>query len=318
MLQLGETMKVIDGVTVFSDHADPNRFWYLPAPVVLADKPDGSKAFTFIKYTDKAKTGGARGGGFLMFETMLTLDKGTERSILSALRSEADDPTLEMVPFDEGSVECVALNLQGGGGTTAAAATPGGFNAVEEILGTSVPSLFGENRALFSLTLSQEGSTILEQALAKQAAPIGVIYKLKFTALRPSLHVRIKADLERVYDELSAGLSANVAWFGASIEAAFQKLVQEGVIDIKVLTFSTDTDLKDKEKWALDFFKDNLLSTWFSPSLSPQSVPAAGTIAPTLPTRPGGGTTPAGGPTPPGGPRLPVSGPGSTPGQPGG
>ena len=216
MLQLGETMKVIDGVTVFSDHADPNRFWYLPAPVVLADKPDGSKAFTFIKYTDKAKTGGARGGGFLMFETMLTLDKGTERSILSALRSEADDPRLEMVPFDEGSVECVALNLQGGGGTTAAAATPGGFNAVEEILGTAVPSLFGENRALFSLTLSQEGSTILEQALGKQAAPIGVIYKLKFTALRPSLHVRIKADLERVYDELSAGLSANVAWFGAT------------------------------------------------------------------------------------------------------
>ena len=340
MLQLGATMRVVEGVTVFSDHADPDLFWYLPAPVDLADKPDGSKAFSFIKYKDGARSGGARGGGFLMFETSLKVDETTQRAIRAALRSQSRDPQLQMVPFDEGTVECVALNLQGGGGTSAAPAPPGTFNAVEDILGTSVPSLFGDNRALFSLTLSQEGATILEQALAQQAAPIGVIYKLKFTALRPSLHVRITADLKRVYDEFSAGLSASIKWVSVSLEAAFQKLQQDGVIQIKVLSFTDDADVKEQEKWALNFFRDNLLADWFQPSLSPRDIPAAGSLAPSLPAgsssggvpvptgssqgggSQAGGSTRSGGPLSSGGSGLPgvPGGPGGlgVPGGPGG
>ena len=73
-------------------------------------------------------------------------------------------PRLAVVPFDEGTVQCVALNLQGAGGTVA---TPpaGAFNAVETILGAVMPSLHGDNSASFSLVLSQEGATILRAGL---------------------------------------------------------------------------------------------------------------------------------------------------------
>ena len=46
--------------------------------------------------------------------------------------------------------------------------------------------------------------------------------------------------------------------------------------------FSTDVDRSDKEKWALDFFKEKLLTDWFTPTLSPgvvqgqPAVPGAG------------------------------------------
>ena len=51
MLEIGSKTITIDGVIVFSDHADPDQFWYLPGPVQLARRqPDNRAAFTFIKY----------------------------------------------------------------------------------------------------------------------------------------------------------------------------------------------------------------------------------------------------------------------------
>ncbi len=271
MLLLGSKTMTIDGITVFFDHADPAQFWYLPAPVRLARRAEDHRAaFTFIKYKPAAVAGGAKGGGFVTFEVNLKLDTEQERRILSKLTSVSRGrPKLAVVPFDEGTVQCIALNIQGAGGTAATSAAAGTFNAVEKILGASVPSLHGDNSAAFSLTLSQEGATILEEAFEKGTTPIGVIYDLKFTGMRPALDVKITADFKRVYDHFSAGLNAQVYFVQAGIDAGFEKLVQDGVIKIEVFNFTGDADLKEKEKWVLDFFKDNLLSEWFKPTLTP-------------------------------------------------
>src|SRR5688500_13457980 len=120
----------VDGITVFPDHADPNQFWYLPAPVSLMRRgADSAAAFTLILYKPAAVTAGAKGGGFLMFEVGLRVEKRTEDKILSKLSSMAKKPRLSAVPFEEGTVQCIALNVQGSGGTDAAAAPPGSFNA---------------------------------------------------------------------------------------------------------------------------------------------------------------------------------------------
>lgn len=271
MLLLGSKTMTIEGITVFFDHADPSQFWYLPGPVRLARRTaDRRAAFTFIKYKPAAVASGAKGGGFVMFEVNLKLDQELERRILSKLSSVSKGrPRLAVVPFDEGTVQCIAMNIQGAGGTAATAAAAGSFNAVEKILGASVPSLHGENSAAFSLTLSQEGAIILEEAFEKGTTPIGVIYNLVFTGMRPALEVKITADYKRVYDHFSASLNAQMYFFQVGIEAGFEKLVQDGVIKIEVFNFTGDADLKEKEKWALDFFKDNLLREWFQSTLTP-------------------------------------------------
>lgn len=289
----------VDGVTVFPDHADPNQFWYLPGPVSLARRPGGQPAFTFIKYKPAAVAGGAKGGGFVMFGTSLRVNARTESRILSQLGALAPGtPKLALAQFDSGNVRCVALNLQGEGGTTASPAPAGAFNAVETILGATIPSMQGDQDAIFSLALSQEGATILEQAYKQGTAPIGVIYDLKFTGLRPELNVEIKADFSRIYKSFSASLTGQYYFFKASVEAALEKLVQDGAITIKVINASGATDRDQKEKWALDFFKDQLLSDWFQPTLTPgdiQGRPAEGGGLPTpsLPGTPSTPTTPA-------------------------
>ena len=280
MLLLGSsTTMTIEGITVFPDHADPNQFWYLPGPVSLARRRKDSKAdLTFIKYKPSAVGGGVKGGGFVTFTVNLRLDDDLERRILSKLSSVSKGrPKLAAVPFDEGSVKCIALNLEGSGGTTAAAAKEGTFNAVEQILGASTPSLHGDNTAAFSLTLSQEGATILEKAFEEGTTPVGVIYELKYTGIRPALDVKITADFKRIYNHFSAGLNAQVYFVSLGIDAGFEKLVQEGAIKIEVTNFTGEDDLKEKENWAKDFFKEKLLSEWFQPTLTPGKL--AGGIA---------------------------------------
>lgn len=281
MLLLGSKSITVDGIQVFPDHADPNQFWYLPGPVALARRlPDRRAAFTFIKYKPAAVSGGAKGGGFAMFETALRLDPAIERRILGKLSAIArGTPRLAAVPFDEGTVRCVALNLEGSGGTTAEPAGPGSFAAVEKVLGATSPSLAGDNNAAFSLTLSQEGAIILEKAFEQGTTPVGVIYELKYSGMRPALNVKITAHLERVYEQFSADLEAQVYFMSAGIEAGFEKLVQDGAIKIEVTDFTGEDDEKEKEKWALDFFKEKLLSEWFTPTLTPGQVAGGGADA---------------------------------------
>lgn len=280
---------VIDGLTVFPDHADENQFWVLPGPVQLGRRrSDGRASFTFIKFKPAAVQAGVKGGGFLMFEVGMPLDDRAQRRILSRLRSLAPDPRLSLVQFDKGTVRCISLDLEGPGGTSSTT-PPGAFRATEQILGATTPSLQGDNTAAFSLTLSQEGAIILEQAFHKGTTPVGVLYDLTFTGMRPALDVEITADLERVYRQFSVDLSGQVYWFKASIEAGFEKLVQDQAIQIKVLNATTDGDREQKEKWALDFFKDHLLTQWFTPTLTPGTL--AGSTTP-RPNTPGGTTQP--------------------------
>lgn len=292
MLEIGSKTLTVDGITVYADHADPNQFWYLPGPVAMGRRrQDDKAALTFIKFKPAAVGDGSRGGGFLMFESTLELPRDLENRIRSRLSGIAPGiPRLSAAPFDEGTVECIALDLQGAGGT-ANQAPEGAFRAVEQILGASVPALDAANRAAFSLTLSQEGATILDKALRQGTEPVGVIYNLKYNALQPALDVKITADFKRIHDEFSASLSGSYYFMELGIDIALEKLKQSGAIKIEVIDFTGESDRADKENWALDFFKDTLLDDWFKPTLVPspaqQAMAAAGAAGAGSP----GGTT---------------------------
>jgi len=269
MLVLGSKTIIVDGITVYADHADRDQFWCLPGPVALAHRGgDKDGALSLYIYKPATVAAGVKGGGFLTFETDLHLDEARERKILSQLSAFSTQPRLSVVPFDRGTVKCVALNLEGASGTDAQPAPPGAFNAVEQILGATIPSLDGINNAAFSLTLSQEGAIILKKAFEQGTTPVGVVYDLTYTAMRPALKVKIVADMKRIYDHFSASLTGRYYWFKVGVEAGLEWLKQNGAISIEVEDATGTADRQDKEKWALDFFKDNLLRDWFDPTLT--------------------------------------------------
>ena len=268
----------IDGVTVFSDHADKERSWYLPRsyPELARRGPANQPNFSLVTYRPAtANDPNVSGGGFLMLESILPLPDDTRDRIIARLRSMgAGNPVLSPVPLDDGSVRIIALDVEGGGGT-ANTATDGGLRFVESIMGATKPSMSGDNNAIFSLNLSQEGAVLMQRIFEEGANNIGVIYSFIYTGLRPALSVEITANFKRVYDHLSIGVDLNAAAtvsalkfaFDADIDLVFEKLVQDGVIEIKVINFSDATDRAAKELWALDFFKNELMKEWFEPTL---------------------------------------------------
>ena len=122
MLLFSTASITADGVTVFPDHADPNQFWYLPGPVSLATLPGTNEPqFLLIEYTPDVASTGVKGVGFLNVTVCLKLSDDTRDDLMGQIRAAfptADNPRLAPVPFDGGSVQIVALDLQGGGGTS--------------------------------------------------------------------------------------------------------------------------------------------------------------------------------------------------------
>ncbi len=257
----------VNRVTVFGDNADPNQFYYLPEQIHLGTESDGSPSFTLLRYmrdiTDNpAFTEGQQlGGGFLIFSVNLSLDEDTRTQILmQARRFAPDTPRLVSAPFREGTVRIVALDA-------AAAPVEGQVRFVENVYGTTTPSLFGDLQATFSLSLSQEGVQLLEQAYQKGGQPIGVVYDLKFLGLRPAFDVTVHADYKKSYQDFDVGIGAQYLVLRAEIEAEFQKLVENKTIDITVNSYTDDATARDQQKQALSFFLDDLLKTFFTSSL---------------------------------------------------
>ncbi|HZS36994.1 MAG TPA: hypothetical protein VFF06_09210 [Polyangia bacterium] len=293
MLVLGGRTFTLGGVTVFSDHADASQFWYLPAPVTLATGADGEPQLSFLKYRPAVVAAGEKGGGFLAFTVALPLAADTAQQIraqLATLFPGVSEPRLSPAPFVDGSVRLVALDLQGADGTVVAPTAAGGFQMVEKILGSAMPSLAGDEQATFGLTLSQEGATVLERALADDTTPLGALYTLSFVGLRPPLDVRVTADLKLVYQALSLKLDVEVSWLSAGIDAAMATLVQAGAIKIEILNPTNDEENQRKEQQALALFQQQLVEDWFRPTLTPAMPPAPDATTPTTPAAP---TTPA-------------------------
>ena len=295
MLLFSDQSFVVNGITVFPDHKDPNQFWCLPGPVGL-ETMDGSTEpqFSLIMYAPDVATAGIQGTGFLNVTLDLKLSDDNKGAIMGQIRTtfpNADNPLITPVQFDSGTVQIVALGAQGSGTSATIPSNASGV-AVQNILGASNPELFGNNDALFALTLTEEGATILEQAFQDGMAPVGGIYNLQFTGVQPALDVKITADLKRVYESFSVDLTAQVYFVSAGIDATFEKLRQDGAIQIEVVNLTTDASNADRENWALNLFKDQILSTWFQPSLSPTTAAAADAQSVNIPTRTGTGTTP--------------------------
>ncbi|MCA9962654.1 MAG: hypothetical protein KC423_00365 [Anaerolineales bacterium] len=282
MLYLDSPIGPINGLMIYRDHQDPDMFYYVPERPRLALN-DGTPEFVFLKYrrdiTDNADFDPDKdeslGGGFLAFTVDLGVTDEQLDDMKRELRRFADgDIKLAPIQFRKGSVR-LSISKDAADADGAAANEPRGLTFFEEVYGTSKPSLFGFNRATFSLILSREGATLFETALRAGISPVGVIYDLEFLGLRPAFNVHITADYRRIYDHLEVEFGARgqiqMVSLAAEIAAAFQKLRDEGHIKVEVINFSDDEDLRKQADDAFKWFQQELLKEFFQSALEPPS-----------------------------------------------
>lgn len=301
MMYLDAPFYEIDGVTLYSDYNDPMQFYYMPDKPELSMIQDGDTqkpALLFIKYREDlddydGSSNHPTGGGFLSFDVDLAYSSEKLNDIAKKLKQKliasgvniAFNQEVKLSPpqYTSGTVQMMLLDrrsevqpIDGDDSDTPTGDNPEEQPSVEwitEVLGAGVPSLYGDNRAAFSVALTKKAATLLEASFNSDnnITPIGIIYQLKFAALRPAYSVKISANWEEVYNHFSEQWTADLLVFSSSIEKVVDELVQNQAIRIEATDFGAGGESSGSEmKKALDELKKLVLDNFFTRALDPE------------------------------------------------
>lgn len=285
MLFLKPPFHIIEGVAVFADHANERQFYFMPAMPKLTTIRDPAVGVDIPQLQLLKFRGNAGTGGFLTFEVNLGIEQDRLDSIameLKRLHRLRDQPFLAPVILEDGNVRLMILGKATPAPPTGAA-PPGGrpptppadadSRFVVKIDHPSKPALYGDNQAIFSVQLDQDGVQLVEASLQGEMLPIGVIYSLDFYALRPAFTVKVTADWNRIQTHFEESFGAETLFTSVQIDTVVDKLIEDQVVVIEVDSFLPEGE--DAGSWvgrrdqAINDFKDMVLDSFFKPSLEP-------------------------------------------------
>lgn len=275
MIDLGRPSLHGEGVTIFGDHAQSNRFYCLADRPRVRTSSDGVPELMLLKYRLDPTLHQALGAGLLS----LTVDLGVEPTLLEKLRRRLSlrdglSGPVEIGPVmaESGSCQLVLINrsLSDQDSNTSAAAP---FALVERILGAATPSLYGDNAATFQAVLSPEGVGVVEGALRGGGLPIGVVYTLQTTGLRPALRAEIAARWKDVYEFYENRLHGGKLLLATDIGPTLEDLVHAEAIQISIDELVPESERSETYQRALDQVQRYVLDEFFKPTLGQAPPP---------------------------------------------
>ncbi|MDM7917035.1 MAG: hypothetical protein QUU85_17475, partial [Candidatus Eisenbacteria bacterium] len=285
MLNLESRMEIL-GITVYQDADRPNQFYYLPGQPHIA-REEGAPLFDLFVFNKGGETGTTLSGGFLNLAVETGIGALKDRIEGQLKERFGDDVTLASVPLTKGEVRVIALGedskaLKGGvESETTASGSPvvaAGPRFIQNILGSGRPSLDANNRAIFSFSLSEEGSAFFLGALSGSisARPVGVIYELEYVGLLPAYDLEITIDFKSSYDYMQSRFSLNTLFFKAEVDNIVEQLKRKESIKIKetarTLELSTPEAVRERQNRIDQLVKDLATGALFQPALTPGPV----------------------------------------------
>ncbi|MFT3861567.1 hypothetical protein [Micropruina sp.] len=277
MLYLDAPFHTIDGVAVFGDHADRQQWYYLPGVPRIATV-NGLPQLSLIKFKGTAGT-----GGFLNVDVDLGLDPDVVDELagrIAAIENLPEPPRLAQLPVIDGTVRMMLFDAEtpvpvppGGAQPQPAPVDPDALKFVLKLSHAAKPALYGDNRAAFSVQLTHEGITTLEQAMRGVLSPIGIVYSLDFLGMRPAYHVSVHADWDLIQKHLEEHEEFSLPLvYQSSIDKFVDSLVESRAIEIKADTFVLEEDgsaVIARRDQAMDDIRDMITETFFEPTLDP-------------------------------------------------
>lgn len=273
MLYLNPPFHIIEGVSLFSDHADPLQYYYLPLMpklTTIEDKTTGQQIpqIQLIKYRGRAGN-----GGFLNFDVNIGVEEETLEKIRQKLKQAANlaqTPRLAPVPLIDGTVRLLLFGKQTGDTSNPNSSSP---QFVLKIDQAAKPSLYGSNQAAFSVALDQYGVTVMEKALQGEMSPIGIVYSLDYLALRPAYSVKLNVDWDRVQKHLDEHFGIDAVFVSIDIDKAVDELIESRAIVIEADTFvpegEDESAVLGRRDQAVNEVRDMITDAFFKPSIDP-------------------------------------------------
>ena len=280
-----DAASVVKGVNVFRDYNDKTLFHVLPGSPRVATE-GGQPMFQLLVYRDAGTAdSGVQGGGFLTMTTDLALPQALLEDVRTELSSR-HGVAAQLVPLQvrQGTVRVVALDSAASGAEPGADGAAGGIRFVENLLASGKPSLYGDQRAVFTAELSRQGAVLMQAALKQDGAtPVSVIYDFEYVGLMPAYEVKIRIDFRQSYEHLRSRAQMNTLWFKTDIDSEMESLRKSGAIHIEEVVYATETpeDAAARMTRLNTLAKELAQWSFFKPALNPGAVLAAdrGTLA---------------------------------------
>lgn len=277
MLLLDARSRIINGLSVFPDHADPEQWYYMPTAPHLTTLRDSALGVDIPQFMLLGFRGDAGNGGFLNFDCNVGASQAQiddlAREIANA-ENLRNAPRIAPIPLEGGTVRLMMLGKDSAAPPpTGTPAAPTGPQFVLKMDHSANPSLYGDNQAAFSVQLDQDGFTVMQQVLDGEILPIAVVYSLEFLGLRPAYNIRLKVDWDRVQKHMDESFSASILVFSTEIGKAVDELIDKRAIVLEADTFVAEGDdtkgIIDRRDAALAQVRSMITEAFFNVSLPP-------------------------------------------------
>lgn len=303
MLRLGPPYFQIDGVTIVGDAHDDRQFYYFPNRPHLSVDENNRPAIRFIilkEALDELDENEEDLAGFLVFDVDLSWPEDTLRRIESKLEQELDlddTPRLAPLPYRRGNVQLMFLDR---------VTTPPPLDDEEDdepdedepeptpptdvadpnqpwvpfLKASGIPSLYGDNRAIFSAMLNRKATKLLFGAF-EGFMPAGVVYNLEYVGMQRAFNVHVEADWEQVYHFLQNKFSADLIFVNIDIDDVVEELEELKLIKIVASLEVAGAEADDVEAQFDEVrgeLQDLILEKFFEPAPNPHAVEPDGNV----------------------------------------
>ncbi|MET0694112.1 MAG: hypothetical protein ABWY56_09275, partial [Propionibacteriaceae bacterium] len=140
-------------------------------------------------------------------------------------------------------------------------------------LTVGAPMLVGDKAASFVAVLSAEGATLVETAMRNGGLPLGVVYSLHATGIRPALRAKITARWTDVYHYYENRLHGGKLLLAVDIGTTIEDLVRSEVITVEIDDLVPEGERSEANRRAVDEVQRYVVQEMFTPTLGQASPP---------------------------------------------
>lgn len=250
---------------------DPNIILFTPTQPVLAKNRDGRYQFGVTQFRQQVDDTYKITGGSAIFTitSAIQFDEGEFEALKEQWLSEmrASDAR-NLVPQNP---RFIPLNVRNGSAQLMINPVSGEPN--DALLDTNIGTLGGYNSFLVHLT-ELGAQEWVHGVRTKSIVPVGVKVKYEYLRMMPTIGAQVKVHGERVFRHFSMDIDVSVDtfWYGGSakIEAAWEKMIREGAIEITFHGAGLDPDLEELRQELVTTFanqaREQLFNTLFEPT----------------------------------------------------
>jgi len=294
MMTLSPPYYTIEGVVVAPDYDDPYQFYYFPnRPHVAVD--NGHPVIRLLVYKenlDELPPDKDEVAGFLYFDTTLEWPEETLKKVAKKIQADRDmdrPPRLSPLLYKSGTVRLIFLDKKTAPPGTEPDTPPDPDDDeappkeewVVALESSGVPSLYGDNRAIFSAVLTKKATQLLYGAF-NGFIPAGVVYDLSFVAMQRAFNVHVTADWQQVYNFLQESFKLDLFFFSYQTDKIVDELIEKKIIKIEASLEGVGEEGMENEFNAVrKELQEFVLDKFFKPAPNPNKQdpnPVAGQV----------------------------------------